>query len=162
MTLGPLSKTGKCSSFLLGLELALARLDGAADPTDRCHVTNFWNGSMPESGAAHISILKNYTCQGPRGQFHIMKGYKSVYWSTGGSEGQRSTTINWLLYMFLSPCTDRRCSSSSPFGTPSSIFSCRRLLSSHSAVFYQEPMHQNALLQVKMSEGRRGYEAVGN
>lgn len=60
MTLGPLSKAGKCSSFLLGLEFVLARLDGAADPNDRCHVTNFWNGSMPESGATHILILKLY------------------------------------------------------------------------------------------------------
>lgn len=60
--------------------------------------------------------------------------------------------------MFLSLCED---DSAYPVPLLAPVFPVVFVVPTQ-CCFYQEPMHQNALLQVKMSEGRRGYEAAGN
>lgn len=89
----------------------------------------------------------------------FMECYKSIHWCTKGAKGQRAhnkqaavhASVNewrWVHILFL-------CWHPSPSFLPGFVVSTQ-------CSFYQEPMHQNTLLQVKMSEGRRGYEAAEN
>lgn len=88
-----------------------------------------------------------------------MKCYKSFHWSTNGSEGSKATAIN-VVHISVTLKDDRSFRFSF---SPSPIFSlCRLLFVPARRYFHQEPVRQNTLLQVKMSQMEGGYEAPEN